>query len=134
MIGLDEKLRRLVETLRALAIPAEAQLRLLPPFVCRADELALNFADAALFLPELMEGGQVSSPQAAPVERVSRALQGMSGARLAHLWSDGALIESPEWATIRDVACQALTSLGASVRVPSLDWLMYVERRGPGRS
>ncbi len=36
-------MRRLKHSLQALAMPAEVQLSLYPDFVCKADELALDF-------------------------------------------------------------------------------------------
>jgi hypothetical protein len=36
-------MRRLMLSVQALAQPAEVQLSLLPDFVCKADELALDF-------------------------------------------------------------------------------------------
>ncbi len=39
----DRMMLRLKHSLQALAMPAEVQLTLFPDFVCKADELALDF-------------------------------------------------------------------------------------------
>lgn len=53
---------RLIETLRRLALPADQQVTL-TWLGCIPDELALEFYDAYLLVPQLVELGWVSSEQ-----------------------------------------------------------------------
>ena len=86
----------------ALAQPGEVQLSLFLDFVCRADELALNFEDG---LYELVgHCDEVSESQLAAVRALETRLAEMSGGHNAELWTDDAVLSDPIWEDIRSLA------------------------------
>lgn len=77
----------------ALAQPAEVQLSLFPDFVCRADELALDFEDG---LYELVgHEDEITGEQKATIEELDRLLSGMSDSQDASVWTEEALGTHP---------------------------------------
>ena len=114
-------IERLVIALRALAGPADAQLARFPDFVVKADELALDFADAHLLFAQCQQL-EFTRTQRDAVADVDRLLDQMSGPAHAALWSERALREAPEWDTVRNAAKRALRELGyAEGPVPPSD-------------
>lgn len=110
-------IERLVDTLRALAAPAEEQLARFPDFVVKADELALDFDDA---LRLVMDCPQIrlEPEQEHALERLDDTLERMSGEANAPLWTEGALRERDEWARVRRLARAALAALGHPADLP----------------
>ena len=104
-------IERLIIALRALAGPADAQLARFPEFVVKADELALDFADAHLLFAQCQQR-EFTRAQRDAVADVDRLLDQMSGPEHAELWSEQALREAPEWNMVRNAARHALHQLG----------------------
>jgi len=114
-------IERLIIALRALAGPVDEQLARFPDFVVKADELALDFADAHLLLAQCQQL-ELTAAQRDAVAAVDRLLEQMSGREHAALWSEQALREAPEWDEVRYAAKAALAALGyAEGPVPPSD-------------
>ena len=113
----SEIITRLKHALQALALRAELQLSLFPDFVCKADELALDFADwyhcATGNYP-----GDFTETQKRGLAELIEFLDKISGQENAHLWTDEALSSRPEWAQIRLMALSCLASLGWPLDTP----------------
>lgn len=89
----------------ALAQPAAIQLSLFPDFVCKADELALDFESG---LDELVEyEGEITTEQRAAIEALDQLLISMNGERYAYFWTDEAVLADPTWEAIRALAKSA---------------------------
>ena|SRR5688500_10769983 len=114
-------IERLIIALRALAGPAEAQLARFPEFVVKADELALDFADAHLLFAQCQQL-EFTRAQRDAVADVDQLLDQMSGPERSALWTEQALREAPEWDSVRNAAKRALRQLGyADGPVPPSD-------------
>lgn len=114
-------IERLIIALRALAGPVDEQLARFPNFVVKADELALDFADAHLLFEQCQQL-EFTAAQREAVAAVDRLLDRMSGPERAALWTEQALREAPEWDRVRTAAKVALRELGyAEGRVPPSD-------------
>jgi hypothetical protein len=75
------------------------------------DELALEFEDGHLLLPQWVEAGWLP-PEAVPAFfAVDSALTDMSGTQHADLWTVAALYDAPEWARVRELAGAVLRLL-----------------------
>ncbi len=122
----DCVLSRLRQALQALALPAEAQIGLLPACTGGADEFALNFdqwsraasADRAI---------RMSRAQREALAAVEGLLDKMSGEKNAHLWTLGALRSNREWTRLRKAARNALESFGWALEVPPNKPFEYIE-------
>src|SRR5215212_10645109 len=121
-------IERLIHSLQALAAPADVQLARFPDFAAKADELALDYADAlrlAADCPQLrLEPGQRRA-----LDRLDGYLDRMSGAANAGLWTEGAVRSSPEWVEVRALARDALAALGAPDDLPPPGDAVYVRGR-----
>src|SRR4028119_1862389 len=105
----DALLVRLKLSLQALAMPADAQLALFPDFVCKVDELALDFdhwSECALG----SDRGKLSEEQKFLLRKLDGTFDQMSSGQSQNLWEEDALRNSPEWQGIRETAKAALTS------------------------
>jgi hypothetical protein len=96
-------IERLVHALQALAVPAEEQLARYPVFVVKADELALDYADALLLITDCPQVSLTPEQQAA-LEDVDQLLDWMSGEKNAALWTEAALRTAPDWQQVRRLA------------------------------
>jgi hypothetical protein len=99
---------RLKHSIQLLALPPEIQLALLPDFVCKADELALDFdhwRDVAVsnFRSEMMRE-ELSSLQA-----LDQSLSELTGLG-SQYWTDEQVRTSEKWRSIRGLAAAALSS------------------------
>lgn len=119
-----EFVRRLVEALHLLAAPYQVQLASLPSFVPAADEIALLFDDCYSIVPELLERGAITEPQADAVRRVDAALEVMSENK-SDVWSHRGMEHAPEWQAVRALASKALCMFAEAPRQPVLDWQRY---------
>ncbi|GAB3952508.1 hypothetical protein GCM10027614_56280 [Micromonospora vulcania] len=72
------------------------------------DELALEFEDGHLLLPQWVEAGWLPPDAGSAFSAVDEALTGMSGADHAELWTVAALHEAPAWARVRELAARVL--------------------------
>ena len=104
------EVQRLKHALQALAAKPEDQLRIYPDFVCKVDELALDYNDWLGVCEGLPDADL--HPAALMLLRVIRARLGaMSGQANAELWTETALRDRSEWKDIRTMACKALSVL-----------------------
>ncbi|MBN8811192.1 MULTISPECIES: hypothetical protein [Sphingomonas] len=102
----------------ALAQPAGIQLSLFPDFVCKADELALDFEDG---LYEMVgHEAEFSDEQRKAINILNQLLSKMVGEQHASFWTEAALREHPVWEEIRDAAKAAAATFGWDLQaVPS---------------
>ncbi|MFO0889221.1 MAG: hypothetical protein U0790_08785 [Isosphaeraceae bacterium] len=117
--------------LQALAIDAEAQLSLFPDFVLKADELALDF-DHWFSTARSLLAAELSEEQMEALSAIDARLEAMSrgGPDFEEgLWSDAALVSSPQWAEIRSLARAALRIMGWPLEVPPSGRAVYVTGR-----
>jgi hypothetical protein len=124
-LGIFERLKY---SIQLLACPAEVQLNLLPSFVCRADELALDFdqwrlAAVSNFRSELT-AGQLSS-----LDAIDGSLSELTNMGSEH-WTDDAVRQSNEWRGIRALAASALASFGWPTEAPPSHADEYVGAEG----
>lgn len=110
-------LLRLKHSLQLLAMPAQRQLDLLPNFVVKADEIALEFThwyDAAISnIPDVF-----TSRQVAALQSIDNLLNKMSEQKNASLWTDEALQNQNEWAQVRLLAKTALHEFQWEIQEP----------------
>ncbi len=118
-------IERLVNSLQALAAPAEIQLARFPDFAARADELALDFADALLLVSDCPQV-RLTADERHALELLDEHLDAMSGPARAGLWSEASVRAAPEWATTRLLARRALAALHASDELPPPGTSTYV--------
>jgi len=107
----------LIDTLEVLARDSDGQVEALKTFFdwieevdpdFNVDELALDFNDFVLLLPQVVAAGLISPAAARSVEAVDNQLDQMSGEENAELWTVTALRTSPEWTKVRELARNAL--------------------------
>ena len=98
----------------ALAQQAEVQLSLFPDFVCKADELVLDFDDG---LYEMVgDEAEFTGEQRAAIEALDRFITPMGGRANANLWTDDAVRSHPRWEQIRSLARSAADAFGWDIR------------------
>lgn len=107
---------RLKQSIQLLACPPETQLAKLPNFLCKADELALDFdhwhtVALANFRSEL------TPSQLSCVEAIARSISDMTRTGPA-VWTDDAVRDSNEWNALRALAIAALKSFGWPLEMP----------------
>src|ERR1700727_1049497 len=102
----DAIFERLKHSVQLLASPAAIQLQLLPPFVCKADELALEF-DHWQEVVLHNYGKQLSADQACAVKILKEKLHSLTLAGAEH-WTDESVRNSPEWQNVRSLAADVL--------------------------
>jgi hypothetical protein len=110
-------MRRLMQSVQALALPADVQLSLFPDLVRKADELALDFG----FFWDCVKGNDVerlTAEQTRILDEINSQLDSMSGAQDAELWTDEALLENPLWGRTRVLAKAALVAFNWPREVP----------------
>jgi len=91
--------KQLQYSIVCLAQPAEFQLSLFPDFVCKADELALNFEDG---LYELVgHENEVTDNQRLALDGLDHLLSEMSKAGNSEVWTDEAVRTHPMWNEVR---------------------------------
>jgi len=104
---MDAKLQILQWALQALAQPAEVQLTLFPDFVCKTDELALDFDNALGATSDLL-----NSEQRECLRPIDKVLDEFSGEANASYWSEDALRNNSLWSYVRNMARHALELFG----------------------
>jgi hypothetical protein len=107
---------RLQHAVQALAQPAKIQLELFPDFVCKVDELSLDFDNWWLCIRS--REGLVTSQQRSLLAEIDEQLDRMSGKENSELWTEDALRENPWWEHIRDLARKTLSAFGWANEVP----------------
>lgn len=108
----------------ALALPADVQLSLFPDFVCKADELALDFEDG---LYEMVgHEDQFSGEQRAAIDALDKLLLSKSGEQHASFWDETAVREHPFWEEIRIAAKEAAATFGWDLHILPSSSAVYV--------
>lgn len=99
-----------VRATAVLALTAEQQEAWLASLDIQVpvDELALEFDNGHVLLPQWMEARWLPREAAPAFSAVDAALTAMSGAERSELWTVEALYEAPEWARIRELAAAIL--------------------------
>ena len=122
-------LERLKHSLQLLAAPVEQQLLLLPSYICRADELALEFShwyEVVLDNYRVeMTGEQLSSLAAIDQEFELLTRAGKEN------WTEASLRSSTEWQNLRILAARALQMFGWKIETPPSYALEYVSALQP---
>ena len=113
----DALLVRLKHSLQALAMPADTQLELFPDFVCKAEELALDFDHwSGCVLGN--DRGELSEEQKSLLGKLGGTFDLMEGGEKQTLWTEDALRNSREWQGVRDTAKAALALFGWDTERP----------------
>jgi hypothetical protein len=107
---------RLKHSIQLLACSPEIQLKMLPQFVRKADELALDFdhwREVALdnFRSEL------TSHQLSCLDAIDSTLSELTRVG-TESWTEDAVRESGEWKAVRTLAVAALDSFGWPLKTP----------------
>jgi hypothetical protein len=97
---------RLKHSVQLLASLAEVQLRLLPYFVCKADELALEF-DQWREVTVHNYQRDLTTEQLSSLAALDEKLDYLTTKGREH-WTDKAVNESPEWQEVRRLASRVL--------------------------
>lgn len=115
-------------SLQALAMNAEVQQSLFPDFVCKADELALDY-DHWSEVARSFFGAEFSGDQLAAIQAIDRHLDAMSRGGAVfdeQLWSEEALGTRPQWVELRSLAQLALSKFGWPADKPPCARSLYV--------
>jgi hypothetical protein len=129
---MDEQLRkrwifeRLKHSVQALALPATAQLSLLPDFVVKADELVLDF-DHWRQCAVTNYRADLTSEQLELLAAMDAHIGNPSGDRT--VWYESALPSHPFWKELRERAIQTLNAFAWPQETPPSYAAEYV----PGR-
>jgi hypothetical protein len=126
-------IQAMIESLQALAAPAEVQCARFPDFVVKTDELVLDFDDALMLVRDCRQLALTGHQQDALAD-LDLTLSAMSGSQHGHLWTEAALREGPEWEVIRRQAAAALRALDAPVVHPPPSRAVYVPSSPPDPS
>ena len=111
--------------LQALAQPAEVQLSLFPGFVCKADELALDFDNWFKWYVGCQAETDLGMKREA-LEAIDHYLNAMSGPSHAEFWTESALRLDPRWDAVRVLAKHAVQAFGWHSNEPPLDRAVFV--------
>ena len=120
-------------SLQALACDADTQLSLFPEFVCKADELALDYGHWSEVARSCF-AGEFSAAQLATLREIDRRLDAMGngGTEFSEeLWLEDALRVEPQWGELRTLARLALTELDWPTETPPWGRSFHVPG-GPG--
>jgi len=103
----------LSKVLSILAQPWQEQVRYLECHRVDADELALEFDDLFCVADAKREAGELSEKEHKALHRLDHMLDRMSGSENAHLWTNEALKNRPEWEDVRRLARDVLIEMHA---------------------
>lgn len=120
---------RLKHSVQLLAMPPEIQLRLLPSFVCKADELALEFDHWREVVFHNCRN-ELSVEQISAITELNERLDRLTTNGEQH-WTDEAVRSSPEWHDVRILATAVLNAFGWPAESPPSYAHEYVS--GPNR-
>ena len=117
----DSKYQRLCWALQALAMRADVQVDLFPDFVCKGDELALEFEEHS----QALDADRVTDEQRQALKALDQKLASMSNGGPDYseaLWFDErTLSTSSHWAEVRTLAAEVLRVLAWPVERPPDD-------------
>src|SRR5215510_7406162 len=105
----DKVVDELYQILERLALPPQAQIDYLNHLGVAplADELALEFHDLHLLVPQLVAQRVLTPQQSEAIDAVSRQLDVMSACQDTSLWREDALRRHPDWVEVRRLAAMA---------------------------
>jgi hypothetical protein len=105
----DQVVDELSQILARLASPPQAQIDYLRHLGVAplADELALEFHDLHLLVPQLVAQRVLTPQQSEAIDAVSRQLDAMSACQDTSLWGEDALRRHPDWMEVRRLAAMA---------------------------
>jgi hypothetical protein len=107
---------RLKHSIQLLASPPGIQLQLLPPYVCKADELALEF-DHWREIALHNYGKEFGADQITAMTALDEKLEWLSVA-VKDCWTDEAVSTSAEWQNVRHLAAAALRAFSWPLEIP----------------
>lgn len=107
---------RLRHSIQLLACPPHVQLDLLPSFVCKGDELALDF-DHWREVTERTFRSELTVEQLSCLDSLDKSLSKLTQMGSEH-WTDNAVRYSAEWQDIRAIAAAALASFDWRLEAP----------------
>ena len=110
------ELERLKYSVQFLACPAEIQLKMLPDFVCKADELALEFDQWRHVVLDSLSS-ELTAAQRSSLDAIDASLSEMTEPGSC-LWTEDAVRKSSHWANLRAQAATALESFGWPSETP----------------
>jgi hypothetical protein len=119
---------RLEHCLQHLALPADAQLQLLPDFVCKADELALTFDQWREVVVENY-GSELTAKQISSLAAIDEAFAAFPDSNTS--WTDEAVRKSEKWLGIRHLAGEALLAFEWQPEMPPSYAHEYIGADGP---
>ena len=105
----DKVVNELYQILERLASPPQAQIDYLRNLGVAplADELALEFHDLHLLVPQLAAQRVLTHQQSEPIDGVSCELDAMSACQDTSLWMEDALRRHADWVEVRRLAANA---------------------------
>jgi hypothetical protein len=107
---------RLKWSVLALTQPAEIQLSLFPDFVCKADELALNFGEGLLELAGYQD--QITAEQSSAIDALDKLIVAKRGQAELDFWTDDAVRSHASWEEIRVSARAVADAFGWKIQAP----------------
>ena len=109
----DKVVDELCQILERLASPPQAQIDYLRNLGVAplADELALEFHDLHLLVPQLAAQRVLTHQQRAALDAVSRQLDAMSACQDTSLWMEDALRCHADWVEVRRLAAIAAKAI-----------------------
>jgi hypothetical protein len=122
-------LEQLKYSIQALALPADIQLSLFPDFVCKADELALDFDN--WWQTVLNQEITLTSRQLVLLSKLDNLLGKMSGTSNEALWTETSLRTNENWTAVRELAQATLEAFGWSLEVPPSNKSIYIPSKAP---
>ncbi|MGK4009217.1 hypothetical protein WMF31_41845 [Sorangium sp. So ce1036] len=123
---MDERIKELEWAVRALAQEFDVQRSLFPPFVCVADELALEFEECVRKIPSNVRLVLLTDEQDAHLKALDDKLDAMSGPENIRFWTDDALRHDPEWSEVRRLSVKLIEAMGWSSMPPPPSSDIYV--------
>lgn len=107
---------RLKDSIQLLACSPEIQLKILPKYVCKADELALDFDHWRSVALDNFRS-ELTAHQLSYLEAINNALSELTRMK-AGSWTEDAVRESAEWKAVRSLAAAALGAFGWPLIAP----------------
>lgn len=108
--------RRLEHSVQLLALPPKEQLELLPPFVCKGDELALEFGHWRRVVLSNYEK-DLSIDQLSAIAELANKFTWLT-TQGTQYWTDAAMQTAPEWQGFGIWRLACLRSLVGQKRLP----------------
>jgi hypothetical protein len=115
----------MIEVLKLIASPYDAQLVALPNFVVLTDEIALLYGDELKLVKAQGLFDRLSPEVREGLAGIDDVLERMSDD--TSLWTNESLRARPEWHGLRAQASQILSLLGQESGLPRPFWTTYIE-------